>query len=308
MSLAVGFLGLGQMGKPMALNVVKAGFPLYTTRHNRPQPVEELVAAGATALPSMAEVAAQADILILCLPDPAAVLNAVQQPGGILSAIRPGTVIVDTGTSGLEATKECVALAAACQVGWVDAPISGGIWGAQAGTLTFMAGGEAADVERARPVLEPMAGRIVHVGPSGAGQATKLVNNMMACINATAIGEAFTLGVKAGVKVEALHEVISHSSGNNWVLENAAPHTIFTGNYEPGGRLKTMVKDLNLVAELARSLGAPLLLGGLVYQLHLLMMTKGYADRDATVVARFYEEALGVSLMANGSDGAGEGA
>jgi 3-hydroxyisobutyrate dehydrogenase len=292
----VGFLGLGNMGKPMALNVLKAGFPLSTCKHKRQAPLEELTETGAHSCSSPSEVAEQSDILILCLPDPPAVRDILWGKDGIFKSLRPETIIVDTGTTGLPTTKQCAEAVKEKNCSWLDAPISGGVWGANAGTLTFMVGGEVVHLERVMPVLQSMGTRIVHVGPSGSGQVTKLVNNLMATISSAAIGEAFSLGVKAGVDVDALFEVISHSSGNNWVLEHAAPHSIFTGNYKPGGRLKTMMKDMDLALEVAKDLQAPLLLGSLVYQLNTVMLSRGHHDQDACVIAKFYEEELGVSL------------
>lgn len=300
MHQTVGFLGLGQMGAPMALNLAKAGFHVVTCAHRREEPVAQVVQAGGTRGANAREVAEQAEIIILCLPDPAAVVGVLQSEDGLLAGLQPGSVVVDTGTTGVSVTHECMAAVMEKSGAWLDAPISGGVWGAQAGTLTIMVGGEAAMFERVTPVLQAMGKRIVHVGPNGAGQVAKLVNNLMACINTTAVSEAFSLGVKAGVDVKALYEVVSHSSGSNWVLENAAPHTIFIGNYQPGGRLRTMVKDLELVKDVAKDLGAPLFLGGLVSEIHTLMLAKGHGEEDAGVLARFYEEILGVSLASQG--------
>lgn len=296
MTMKVGFLGLGNMGKPMALNILNAGFPLFTCKHQRKAPLEEIVNSGAKRCSSPRKVAEQSDILILCLPDPSAVKDILWREDGLLNGLKPETIIVDTGTNGLPTTKECVAAAIEKDSAWIDAPISGGVWGAKAGTLTFMAGGEAAHLERVMPILQSMGNRIVHVGPSGSGQVTKLVNNLMATISSAAIGEAFSLGVKAGVDVDALYEVVSHSSGSNWVLENAAPHSILTGNYEPGGRLRTMMKDMDLTLAVAKDLHAPLLLGSLVYQLNAVMLARGHAEEDACVIAKFYEQELGISL------------
>lgn len=295
MAQRIGFLGLGQMGKPMALNLCKAGFKVLTSVHRRREPLAELVSAGAEELASAQEVAREADLVILCLPDPPAVQNLVFS-GGLLQGLGTGKLVIDMGTTGLPVTRACAEAVAQKGAAWMDAPISGGVWGAQAGSLTIMVGCEAQELERALPVFQAMGKQIVHVGPLGAGQVTKLINNLMACINTAAVSEAFALGVKAGVDVKALYEVISHSSGNNWVLENAAPRTIFAGNYQPGGRLKTMTKDLNLVSEIARELQAPLLLGSIVLQLHNLMLAKGHGEEEAGVLARFYEEILGVSL------------
>lgn len=292
----VGFLGLGNMGKPMAMNILNAGFPLFTCKHKRRAPLEEIVEKGAYICSSPTEVAGRSEILILCLPDPPAVRDILWGKGGMFESLKPGTIIVDTGTTGLPNTKECASAVKGKNCGWLDAPISGGVWGANDGTLTFMVGGQAAHLEQVLPVLQSMGKQIIHVGPSGSGQVTKLVNNLMASINSAAIGEAFSLGVKAGVNVDAMFEVVTHSSGNNWVLEHAAPHSVFTGNYEPGGRLKTMRKDLELTLEIAKDLRAPLLLGSLVYQLNTIMYSRGHKDEDACVIAKFYEEELGVSL------------
>jgi 3-hydroxyisobutyrate dehydrogenase-like beta-hydroxyacid dehydrogenase len=284
------------MGKPMALNVLKAGFPLYTSKHKRQSPYADLLKAGAVDCDSPVEVAEESDIIILCLPDPQAVKDIIWGAGQLIDNLKPETILVDTGTTGLPTTKECAAAVIEKNCSWIDAPISGGVWGAKDGTLTFMVGGETAHLNKIMPVLQSMGNQIVHVGPTGSGQAAKLVNNLMATISTAAIGEAFSFGVKAGVDVDALFEVVSHSSGSNWVLEHAAPHSIFTGDYTPGGRLKTMMKDMDLTLELAKEYQAPLLLGGLVYQLNAVMLARGYQDQDACVLAKFYEGELGISL------------
>jgi 3-hydroxyisobutyrate dehydrogenase-like beta-hydroxyacid dehydrogenase len=297
MERTVGFLGLGQIGEPMAINLAKAGYLPVTTSHRREEPVVRVVEAGGIRVSSAREVAERTQIIFLSMPDPKAVLDLLRAENGLLAGLQPGSVVVDTGTTGVKVTRICVDAAAEKGCDWLDAPISGGVWAARAGTLTIMVGGEAGVIKRVMPYLQPMSSRIVHVGPSGSGQVVKLINNLMACINTAAVSEAFSLGVKAGIDVKALHEVISASSGSNWVLENAAPRTIFVGNYQPGGRLKTMLKDLGLVNEIANEFMTPLLLGSLVTQLHTLMVARGYGEEDAGVLARFYEEILDVSLV-----------
>lgn len=297
MTNKVGFLGLGNMGKPMALNLIRAGYEVNVCVHHNQSPVKEMIQAGAIQRKNPKEVASFSDVVILCLPTPTAVLNLLEIKDGLWDGLEPGKIIIDTGTTGLKITHKCVTKLSEIGAVWLDAPISGGVWGAKYGTLTFMVGGDHVFIDQVRPILESMGKLVVHVGASGAGQATKLVNNLMACINTAAVSEAFALGVKAGVEVDALHQVISNSSGSNWVLENAAPRTIFAGNYKPGGRLRTLVKDLNLVQEMALELQAPLLLGSIVSQLHTAMMAKGFGDDDAGVIARFYEELLEVNLV-----------
>ena len=210
----VGFIGLGLMGKPMALNILKAGFPL--TVHNRSRAkVDELAGAGATPASGPAEVARASDVIITCLPGPADVRSVLMDEGGVLEESKPGSVLIEMSTIDVETHKEIAAAAGERGVDYLDAPISGGTAGAESGTLSIMIGGESQVLERVRPVLDAMGENIYHCGPLGAGAVVKLANNLMVAINAQGVYEGLVLGAKAGVDPSILYEVVANSSGSS---------------------------------------------------------------------------------------------
>jgi 2-hydroxymethylglutarate dehydrogenase len=292
----IGFIGIGTMGKPMARNLLEAGFALTICSHQNMDPVRELAAEGAQIAASPQELAAASEIIVLCLPDSPQVEEVVAGPRGVLAGAAPGSIIVDTSTILPATTQKMAQLAAQKSVHFIDAPMSGGQAGAIAGTLTFMCGGDEATLNQVRPVLEAMGKRTFHVGGVGAGEVVKICNNLMLGINIVAAAEAFTLGVKAGVRAEALREVISASSGYSAVLDRYLPHTILKNQYEPGFMLDLMCKDIGLALGAAKSLGVPLLEGAVATQVLELLRDQGHGQDDFTVVATFYEEAARVSI------------
>src|SRR5947209_3499813 len=263
----VGFIGLGAMGNPMAGNVLKAGFPL-TVWARRPEQAEAIVAGGAARAATPRELAAASDVVITVVTNSPDVEELVTGPEGLLTGARPGLVIVDMSTISPEVSRN---LAARCKeqgVDFLDAPVSGGTQGAQAGTLAIMAGGEAETFERVRPVLAAMGAKLFHVGPSGAGEVVKLVNNALVGIIAAATAEAFVLGAKAGADVGTMAEVVGASAGASWQLANQFPLRAFNGSFEPGFMTDLLVKDLDLALGLGGDLRSPLLLTALARQLY----------------------------------------
>jgi 3-hydroxyisobutyrate dehydrogenase len=256
----VAFLGLGAIGRPMAARVARA-FPLTVWNRTRERAAAFAEAVPARVAPTPADAVADADVVMTCLAASRDVLEVVTAPDGVGAAIRPGALFVDC-TSGDAATSRKLAdLLAAREVAFADAPVSGGPVGAEAGTLTVMVGGEAAVFERARPYLETFGKLIVHLGPVGAGDTVKAVNQVLLATHILALGEALTAMVKAGVPARRGLEVLNASSGASFVSTNLLPDRVLTGKWPKLFRLALLDKDVRIAMDLIRELGldAPLL-------------------------------------------------
>jgi len=260
MTTSVAFLGLGHMGLPMALNLVAAGFDV-TGFDPMPAAVTSAGEAGIAIAPSAVEAVAEADVVITMFPSGKHVIDAYQGADGLLAAAKPGTLFIDSSTIAVDDARTAHELAVGAGHVSVDAPVSGGVGGATAGTLAFMVGGSAEDFERAKPILEPMAGRIVHCGDSGAGQAAKVCNNLILGISMIAVSEAFVLGEKLGLTHQALFDVASNASGQCWALTTNCPvpgpvqASPANRGYLPGFSGALMAKDLGLAQQAIESTG-----------------------------------------------------
>lgn len=256
MTGTVGFIGLGTMGCDMARNLLKAG---YRVRGHdlRADAARAMAAEGVVPAASVAEAAAGADIVVTMLPDTPHVQAVVLGEGGLLSSPPAGRLVVDMSTIAPTAVRDMHARLKAAGIGFVDAPVSGGPQGARAGTLSIMAGGDAEDFARARPVLAAMGTTINHVGESGAGQTVKLCNQLICGINLQAVCEAIALGRAAGVDLAQMREVLLGGSAASWMLDRLGPAMI-EGQTAAGFRIDLMLKDLRLVRELADALSVPL--------------------------------------------------
>jgi 3-hydroxyisobutyrate dehydrogenase len=263
MPVTVGFIGLGYMGKPMARNLLKAGFPLSV--HNRSQTaVDELVGEGATRAGSPKALAEQVDVVCSCLPGPADVRIVYEGENGVLAGARAGQILVDLSTIDPTTHQSIAARAAEIGAGYLDAPVSGGTGGARDGTLTIMVGGSAETLERAMPVLKAMGQRIYHVGPVGSGAAVKLINQMMAEICALGVTEGMVLGTKLGIDPTLLYEVVSNSSGASRSLGTVP--SIMKRDFEPGFMIDLMHKDVALAVDLGKQLKVRTLAAALAQQ------------------------------------------
>jgi 3-hydroxyisobutyrate dehydrogenase len=293
MAVSVGFIGLGLMGKPMAHNVLKAGFPL--TVHNRSQAaVDELVAAGARRAGSPREVAAVVDLVCTCLPGPADVEQVYLGENGVLAGARSGTILVDLSTID-PATHQKIATRATAQgLGYLDAPVSGGTGGARDGTLTIMVGGEAATLEQATPVLGAMGQRIYHLGPTGAGAVVKLVNQLMNATATLGVLEGLVLGTKFGLDPAMIYEVVSNSSGASRALGSAP--AIFKGDFAPGFMIDLMHKDVSLGVELGKQLKVRTLAAGLAQQVLQEAQAAGLGRQGTTAEILPLERNAGVEV------------
>lgn len=292
----VGFIGLGRMGAPMALRLRRAGYDVVAF-DARAEAVEPLVAAGAVAAESAPGTAASCDVLITMLPGPAQVEAVMPGHGGAFQALREGAIWVDMSTS-----TQAVARALAREghrhgVAVVDAPVTGMVGDAAAGTLQVFAGGTAADVARVRPVLEAMGDpeRVIHVGPLGSGYVVKLCVNLLWFSHAAASAEVLVLGAKAGVDVGTLRRALVAGPAGSVLLERDIDG-VFEGDYDEGFTLDLVTKDLALAVDLGREVGVPLELAAVVEQLHRRARAH-YGDKAGELSSvRLAEEAAGIKL------------
>ncbi len=295
----IGFIGVGVMGRPMCLNLLKAGYPL-TVYARRPESANAVLEAGAARAAGPRAVAEQSDVVITMVTNSPDVEEVVLGAGGVLEGARSGMVLVDMSTISPAAARHVAHAAAERGVEMLDAPVSGGSQGAEAGTLTIMAGGDAAVFERVRPIFEAMGKNenIFHVGPIGSGQVVKLINQHLCGVIAAADAEALILGVAAGAEVSTMAKIIGASSGGNWQLANPVALRVFTGSFEPGFFTDLLVKDLRLVQDLAGERGVATPLLEQVLPLYERAQAAGYGRRDYTSVFAPLEQDAGVEVRA----------
>lgn len=291
---AVGYVGLGLMGKPMARNVLKAGFPL-TVYNRTPAKTEDLAAEGASVAPSLTELAAGVEVVCTCVTGPRDVEAVYLGAGGILGAARPGALLIDMSTID-PATQQRVAQAArerGCE--YLDAPVSGGVGGARDATLAIMCGGEASTFERARPVLAAMGRHLYHCGPSGTGATAKLINNLISAATAVAVCEGLVIGAKAGLDLAQLHELLMNASAGSKPLAGLKDSAM-RGNFEPGFTINNMEKDVTLANGLARDLGVHLLAGAITQQVLREAQLRGLGEKGTAAQIIPMEQLSGVEV------------
>jgi 2-hydroxy-3-oxopropionate reductase len=293
--LKVGYIGLGLMGKSIARNILKAGFPLVV--HNRSQgAVQELVAEGALAADSPAAVAAQVDILFTNLPDSPDVEQVLLGAGGVAGSARQGLICVDNSTIKPATARRIAAALAAQGVACLDAPVSGGDIGARNGTLTIMVGGPAEALEAVRPVLQATGKSITHVGEAGAGQIAKAANQIMVAAQMVAMGELLVFARKAGADPRKVVEAIKGGAAQCWTLD-VKPPRLFDGNRTPGFKAHMQAKDLNIVLETAREYGIPLPSAAVDAQLFNAMLAMDMGELDNSAVLGVLETLAGTALL-----------
>lgn len=284
----VGFIGLGIMGRPMALNVAKAGFPLVVY-DLLPQASQPLLDAGAQLAGSPRALAEQCDILLLCLPDSPDVQAAMRGEQGVFAGLRPGQIGVDMSTISPTVARELAAEAAQLGATLLDAPVSGGEQGARDGTLSIMVGGDPAALEQAMPVLQTMGKRILHMGAAGAGQVTKACNQAIIAVTMLGVAEALVLAEKAGVDPAQVRQALLGGAAASRVLELHGERYL-AHNFTPGFRTRLHHKDLNIALEASRTYGAPLPATALVHQFFTALLARGGADQDHTTLVTLLEE------------------
>lgn len=274
----VGFIGLGIMGRHMARNLMRAGFPLHVWNRTRAK-AEALAAEGALIAGSPAELASQVDVVCTCVTGPDDLLAVVSGPEGVARGARAGLLHVDLTTATAEAAQAAARALAEAGAAFVDAPVTGGETGARDATLTIMVGGAPDDVARARPVLAALGSRIVHMGPVGAGQTTKLVANMIGGVALLGACEGIAMGLRAGLDLDRMLEVFENSSARSASLSLVAER-VRTGRFEPGFSVKNRYKDFVLALEAGLRLGVVLPGAAVATQLFAAAMARGFAERD----------------------------
>ncbi|MGO9590901.1 MAG: NAD(P)-dependent oxidoreductase [Candidatus Acidiferrales bacterium] len=283
----VGFIGLGLMGKPMAQNLLRAGFPLTVWNRTKSK-ADDLVRAGAKLAENPREVAAHSEVLITIVSDPPA-LEEVLFGSGALEALRKGTILIDSSTVSPDTDRRVAAACAERGVDFLDAPVTGGTWGAEKGELVFMVGGDAKVLDRAKPVLEAMGKRFFLLGQNGAGQTVKLGMNLLLALEIDAWAESLALVTKAGVPAERLIEVMQSSMGHARLLDVKTP-LMLRDEYPASFPLRLMHKDLRLALELAREHGTRLPAAEAAYATYTAVKDASKDDPDFAAVARFWKK------------------
>ncbi|MGR9072604.1 MAG: NAD(P)-dependent oxidoreductase [Gammaproteobacteria bacterium] len=286
----LGFIGIGLMGRPMTLRLLNAGY--FVNVWNRtPDKCRPVVDAGARLAGSAAELTERSDIVITCLADTAAVEAVALGSGGVAETGAPGKLLIDLSSIHPEATRRMAEkLEKKCGMGWVDAPVSGGVAGAESGSLAIMAGGNAEDVAVAREVLSPLYRQLTHMGAVGSGQITKICNQMIVGCNVMVIAEMIALAKKAGVDAEKIPQALAGGFADSRPLQIVGPE-MASEIFEPvKWKVKTLLKDLNMAGDVSETLGSPVPLSGLAAQLMRLHGGRGNLDNDPSTLIRLYRQ------------------
>jgi len=293
--MRIGFIGIGSMGKPMSINLLRAGYEL-TVYDIRKEAMEAPVRSGAKAATSPKEVAQASDIVLTSLPTPEALEDVVLGADGVLEGARKGGILIDTSTVSPSTIKKIWAEAKDRGLMVLEAPVSGGVIGAEAGTLTVIVGGDRPVFERCHEILKVLGENIHHVGDVGSGNTVKLVNNLISLVNVVVLSEGMVLGVMAGIEPETLHNVIKVSSGRSYALEVKLPRHISKGDFKQGFALELACKDLGLALDLGREIGVPLFVTSVARQIYELARARGMSRLDHTAVITLLEEAAQVEV------------
>lgn len=283
----LGYVGLGLMGAPMAARLLDAGYPLSVWGRT-PAKLAPLAARGAAEAASAADVTRASDIVLTCLSDTAAVESVVFGEGGIADGGAADKLLVDMSSIRPDACRAMAhRLHAECGMGWVDAPVSGGVAGAESGRLAVMAGGAGADVERVRPVVSHLAQRFTHMGPVGAGQTTKLINQTIVGCGIAVLAEAAGLALRAGIDTARVPDALAGGRADSLLLQQFFPK-MAAGDFFVESHIRTMLKDLDTVADLARETASAMPMTATAVELNRLMAQRGHGDADGTAVAMLY--------------------
>ncbi|MBA4017817.1 MAG: hypothetical protein C0483_11635 [Pirellula sp.] len=291
----VGFIGLGTMGRHMAKNIAKAGFPL-SVYARRDDVAQEFVEAGTTRAVTPADLAKQCDVVVSIVTADPQVREIVGGDHGLAAGLSPGKLWLDMSTIGPATVREIGEKIAATGAHMIDAPVSGGPWGAEAGSLAIMCGGDAADYERALPILQTMGKHLFHCGPLGSGQVVKLVNQMIGGGIMTLIAEGLTLAAKAGADPAQMVDVLAVSSGNSSLLEARGKKFLLADQFTPGFMLELMRKDMALAVSLAQEWKVPTPVASGALQQYTAAMNQGFEKLDFAAVAKVYEQAAGTKI------------
>jgi 3-hydroxyisobutyrate dehydrogenase len=283
--MKIAFIGLGHMGKPMAKNLLKAGFSL-SVYDVVPEVMQTLILEGAKGAASLREVVEDADVVITMLQTGNQVKEVCLGEEGLFAHLKKNALYIDSSSIEIHITRELHAEAQNRSIAAIDAPVSGGTKGAEAGTLTFMVGGTEKDFQRAQPILENMGKKIIYAGHAGSGQAAKICNNLILGISMIGVCEGFNLGQKLGLDPEKFFEISSNASGQCWSMTSYCPvpgiieKAPSNNNYEPGFMAKMMLKDLRLGQHAAEDVQAAIPMGGKAAELFEMFVSKGYGEKD----------------------------
>ncbi|WP_279022582.1 2-hydroxy-3-oxopropionate reductase [Gibbsiella quercinecans] len=296
-SMNIGFIGLGIMGKPMSKNLLKANYSLIVSDLNQTS-VNELVALGAMGATSIKALAAQCDVIITMLPNSPQVKQVVLGEEGVIAGAKPGSVVIDMSSIAPLASQEIAAELAKKNISMLDAPVSGGEPKAIDGSLSVMVGGDIALFEKYYDLLSAMASSVVHTGDVGAGNITKLSNQIIVALNIAAMSEAFILATKADVDPQVVYNAIRGGLAGSTVLDAKAP-MVLARNFKPGFRLNLHIKDLQNALDTSHSIGAHLPLTSMVMEIMQALRTHDMGELDHSAIARFYEAQTGTEIKAN---------
>ncbi len=296
MSERIGFIGLGIMGSGMARNLLKAGFPVRVWNRTASR-MDPLVAEGAEAGSSPADVAAHTDIIITCVSDTPDVEEVILGEQGVIHGARAGALVIDMSTISPQATIEIAQKLQEKGIHMLDAPISGGSEGAQRGTLSIMVGGDPEQVERAMPAFQAMGKAITHVGGHGAGQTVKLVNQILVVGNCLAMCEALVFAQAGGVDLEKALEAVTQGAAGSWMLSNRGPQ-IIRRDWRPGFTIDLQQKDVRLILREADQLGVPVILSSLVFNFYRTLQARGLGSEGNHALVKALENLSGVQVGA----------
>ncbi len=296
MTERIGFIGIGTMGTPMSKRLLAAGYPLVVF-DVKPEAVAPLVELGAEVASSPADLAERCSKAITMLPNSAVVEEVVLGEKGLIHGFAPGSVLIDMSSSAPASTRKLAAILADKGIDMIDAPVSGGVYGAEAGTLAIMVGGKEDIYRECLPVLQAMGKNMFHIGEHGAGDTLKCINNMMFAVNMLGVCEGLVLGVKAGLDPAKIVEVVSKSSGRSFALDTKAVRQILAGNYQPGFTTDLLYKDVDIATTLGRQSGVPMLAANLALQILSVARGRGMNSLDNSSIVKLLEEAAGVTVM-----------
>ncbi len=292
--MKIGLIGLGIMGKPMAKNLLKGGYTDLLVNDRSQAPVDEVVAAGAKAATKQ-EIGRQCDVVLTMLPNSPHVKAVMLGEDGVAAYMRPGTIFIDMSSINPIASKEIAAALAERGVEMLDAPVSGGEPKAVDGTLSFMVGGKQEIFDRCKPLLDTMGASVVRCGEVGAGNTTKLANQIIVACNIQALAEALTLAQKAGVDPELVFQAIRGGLAGSTVMEAKAP-MMMAGNDKPGFKIDLHIKDLNNALDCAHSVGSPVPMTAAVQEVLQWLHNQGCGQNDHSAIAKYYEKLTGITI------------
>lgn len=294
MDFKIGFIGLGIMGKPMAKNLIKAGFPL-TVWNRTASKMKELIEMGAKGASSPKEVAEKSNVIITMLTDSPDVEEVILGPSGVIEGVKRGSIVIDMSTISPKVARKIASKLAEVGVEMLDAPVTGGEIGAINATLSIMVGGNYETFQKCLPIFQALGKRVTYMGPHGNGQITKLCNQIICVINIQAVCEGLILAAKAGLDLDKFLEVVTGGAANSWMLSNLGPKMI-KGDMEPGFKIATQQKDLRLVFETAAELKVPLPATALVQQMFRTVEAEGLSEKGTQALIKAMEKIAGYKI------------